>query len=50
MAEGLSIEREAQQGGLTPTEVDPRMMHDIASVLSRLAVKSKQLIGNHTTN
>lgn len=50
MAEGLSIEREAQQGGLTPTEVDPRMMHDIASVLSRLAAKSKQLIGNHTTN
>ncbi len=46
MAEGLSIEREAQQGGLTPTEVDPRVMHDIASVLSRLAAKSKQLIGN----
>ncbi len=26
------------------------MMHDIASVLNRLAAKSKQLIGNHTTN
>ena len=31
-------------------EVDPIMLHDISVVLSRLVAKSKQLIGNHTTN
>ena len=31
-------------------EVDPKMLHDISVVLSRLVAKSKQLIGNHTTN
>ena len=31
-------------------EVDPKMLHDISVVLSTLVAKSKQLIGNHTTN
>ena len=41
---------EARRGGLTPMKVDPKMLHNNSVVLSRLVVKSKQLIGNHTTN
>ena len=45
-----AVESEARRGGLTPMEVDPKMLHDISVVLSRLVAESKQLIGNHTTN
>ena len=41
---------EARQSGLTPTKVNEKMLHDIQTVLSRLAGKAKQLLGNHTTN
>ena len=50
VAETPVVESEARRGGLTPMEVDPKMLHDISVVLSRLVAKSKQLIGNHTTN
>ena len=48
VADTLAVESEARRGGLTPMEVDPKMLHDISVVLSRLVAKSKQLIGNHT--
>ena len=50
MVEGRLVEKEARQGGLTLTEVDPKMLHNITTKLSRLVVKSMQLIGNYTTN
>ena len=50
VADTPAVEIEARRGGLTPMEVDPKMLHDISVVLSRLVAKSKQLIGNHTTN
>ena len=51
VADTPAVESEAQRGGLTPPmEVDPKMLHDISVVLSRLVARSKQLIGNHTTN
>ena len=46
----LAIESEPRRGGLTPTEVAPKLLHDISVALSRLVAKSKQIIGNHTTN
>ena len=45
-----TTESEARQGGLTSTEVDPKMLHDIQATLSRLIGKAEQLLGNHTTN
>ena len=50
MVEGPLVEKEARQGGPTLTEVGLKMLHDITTKLSRLVAKSKQLIGNHTTN
>ena len=50
VVEGPLVKMEAQQGRPTLTEVDPKMLHDITTKLSRLMAKSKQLIGNHTTN
>ena len=45
-----SVEREIQQGGLTPTEVDEKLLYEIQAVLSRLVGKAHQLLGNSTTN
>ena len=50
VADTPAIESEAGRGGLTLTEVAPKFLHDIYVALSRLVAKSKQLIGNHTTN
>ena len=44
------IEKEVRRGGLTPIEVDPSLLHDIQSVLSRLVGKASQLLSNSTTN
>ena len=41
---------DARQGGLTPTKVNEKMLHDIQAVLSRLVAKASQLLGNNTTN
>lgn len=43
-------ELEARQGALTPTNMDPRLYHDIQVQVSRLVSKASQLIGNETTN
>ena len=44
------IEQDVRQGGLTPTEVNPKLYHDVQTALSRLVGKAAQLIGNCTTN
>ena len=44
------IEQDVRQGGLTPTEVNPKLYHDVQTALSRLVGKTTQLIGNCTTN
>ena len=46
----LSIEREALRGGDVPTDMDPKMHHDLQVILSRLVGKARQLIENETTN
>ncbi len=43
-----AIEEEVRQGGLTPNEVDPRLIHDIQAIVSRLVGKANQLLGNCT--
>ena len=42
-----TTERNFQWGGQTPTEINPKMMHDM---LSRLVANARQLLGNVTTN
>jgi len=49
-ADDSITECEARQGGITPTELNPRLMHDIQTALSRLVSKASQLIENVTTN
>jgi len=44
------VEKEDRQGGLSSTEVDPKMLHNITAILNRLVAKSKQLIWNFTIN
>ncbi len=44
------MEEEARRGGTTPTTIDPKLYHDIQTVLSRLVAKASQLIDNETTN
>ena len=48
--EDPTVELEARQGGPTPTNIDPRLYHDIQVLVSRLVSKASQLIGNETTN
>ncbi len=50
VAESPTIEENARRGGRTPSKLDPKMLHDIQTVVSRLAAKSSQLVGNETTN
>ena len=50
LADDPATEREARQGGLTPTKVNDKMLHDIQTVLNRLVGKANKLLGNHTTN
>lgn len=45
-----AIEEEIRQGGRAPTEVDPRLLHDIQVAVTRLVEKASQLLGNSTTN
>ncbi len=40
---------DVQWDGLTPTNIDPRLYHDIQVQPSRLIGKAEQLIGNVTT-
>ena len=45
-----NVEQDVRQGGLTPTEVNPKLYHDVQTALSRLVGKLAQLIANRTTN
>lgn len=45
-----ATEREVRHGGPVPSEIDTQMMHDIQVLVSRLVMKSRQLIRNFTTN
>lgn len=44
-----TIEQDAREGEKNPTEMNPKMLHDIR-VLSRLVEKAPQLLCNATTN
>ena len=43
-------ERDSRRGQETPLKVDPKLVHDVQLLVSRLAAKAPQLLGNHTTN
>ena len=43
-------EETSRKGGESPLQVSPKLLHDVQLLVSRLAAKSRQLIGNHTTN
>lgn len=43
-------EEETRSGGLSKANVNPKLLHDIQLLVTRLAQKSRQLIGNYTTN
>ena len=45
-----ATEQDARQGKKTPIEMNPKMLHDIQLVLSRLVEKASQLLCNATTN
>ncbi len=50
LAEDPTTEADARQGELVPTNIDPRLLHDIQVTLARLIGKASKLIGNVTTN
>ena len=50
LADDPATELDARQGGLTPTNINPRLYHDIEVRLTRLIGKAEQLLGNATTN
>ncbi len=50
LAEDPAIEEDVEWGGRTPTNIDPKLYHDIQVQLSRLIGKAEQLIGNVTTH
>ena len=43
-------EEESRKGGQIELKVSPKLVHDVQLLVSRLAAKAHQLIGNHTTN
>ena len=45
-----TTERNCRRDGQTPTEINPKMMHNIQVLLSRLVTKARQLLGNATAN
>ena len=50
IADTPALESDARQGELTPTNMNPKLNHDIQVLLSRLIGKANQLLGNETTN
>lgn len=50
LADNPAIDEDVRQGGHTATKPNPKMIHDIQVVISRLVSKASQLIGNETTN
>ena len=49
-ADDSATEKDARRGGQTPTAINPKLLHDIQTVLTRLVGKANQLIDNETTN
>ena len=49
-ADDSATEKDARRGGQTPTAINPILLHDIQTVLTRLVGKANQLIDNETTN
>ena len=43
-------EAASRRGGDTPLNVSPQLLHNVQLLVSRLDAKSRQLVGNHTTN
>ncbi len=41
IADSPAIEKEARRGGLSATDVDPKMLHNISVAVSRLVAKVK---------
>ncbi len=50
LADDSATERESRRGGESPTETNPKMMHDVQVLVSRLVGKARQLVNNFTTN
>ena len=50
MDDSHETEEASRIGGETPLTVSPKLLHDVQLLVSRLAEKSHQLIGNNTTN
>ncbi len=50
LVENPTIEAQVRRGGLTPTNVDQKLLRDIQALLGRLVGKARQLICNETTN
>ena len=50
LADDTATLSDTRQGGQTPLDVNPKLMHDIQALLSRLISKANQLLGNYTTN
>ena len=45
-----STENDARNGGAVPVQIDPKLLHDVEVLVSRLVAKASQLIDNFTTN
>ena len=50
LKDDTTTEEDTRRGGPTPTDVNPQLLHDIQTLVSILVSKSRQLLGNHTTN
>ena len=47
MDDSQETEEASRRGGETPLNIGPQLLHDIQVLVSRLAAKSRQLVGNH---
>lgn len=50
IADNCETERDSRLGGQNPIDLNPKLMHDIQALVSRLVAKAKQLLDNETTN
>ena len=48
--ESGGTEAASHRGGKTLLNVSLQLLHDVQYLVSRLAAKFQQLVGNHTTN
>ena len=50
MEDSIDVQQDATTGGTQQVNISDKMLHDIQLLVSRLASKAPQLIGNFTTN